>query len=297
MWAGVAMSPLLRHRPDRLRRPLRQARAGAASTCSRSSAWAFFAKDVWVSLQMARRRELRPREFGCARTCSGKKVRGVFAADDPLPALGVPAYRARRSPDADRAARPAELHGALRPRARLGARPARPRRHAADLAASPHGDVPEPEGYRREELFLPRLVAARPPLAALTRSGCAEGARVRAERRRACCAGSERSTRTSAHVQWLAIPRYDVHWLRRLAGRRSCSPPTTCSRGARGTLRAWGEVLAPGGARDRPVGARGRAAGGDRRPARAARAHPASGLRERRRATAAERPRRSSSSA
>ena len=53
--------------------------------------WAFLAKDLAVSLQMARRRELTP--AGWARPYLQRyKVRGVFAADDPLPALGVPAY-------------------------------------------------------------------------------------------------------------------------------------------------------------------------------------------------------------
>ena len=47
--------------------------------------------DLSVSLQMARRRELTP--AGWARPYLQRhKVRGVFAADDPLPALGVPAY-------------------------------------------------------------------------------------------------------------------------------------------------------------------------------------------------------------
>ncbi|HET7807450.1 MAG TPA: hypothetical protein VFK71_03065 [Gaiellaceae bacterium] len=53
--------------------------------------WAFFAKDLAVSLQMARRRELTP--AGWARPyLQRRKVRGVFAADDPLPTLGVPGY-------------------------------------------------------------------------------------------------------------------------------------------------------------------------------------------------------------
>ena len=47
------------------------------------------------------------------------------------------------------------------------------RGHDVTLLTAPftHGDVPEPEGYRREEIFLPRLVAARPALASLTRRG------------------------------------------------------------------------------------------------------------------------------
>ena len=54
--------------------------------------WAFFAKDLSVSLQMARRRELTPAGF-VRPYLQRHKVRGVFAADDPLPALGVLAVR------------------------------------------------------------------------------------------------------------------------------------------------------------------------------------------------------------
>ena len=92
-----------------------------------------------------------------------------------------------------------------------------------------------------------------------------------------------------AHVQWLAIPRYDVHWLRRLRAPLGADGARRAARGASATPRAWSEALALGGAGDRPVGARGRAAGGGRRPAREARAHPAPGLRERPRGHAAER--------
>ena len=48
--------------------------------------WLYLAKDVWVSAQMARRWELHPREF-LRHYVGGKKVRAVFAADDPRPAL------------------------------------------------------------------------------------------------------------------------------------------------------------------------------------------------------------------
>ena len=53
--------------------------------------WIYMAKDVWVSVQMARRRELRPREF-LSHYVRRNKVRSVFAADDPLPALASVAY-------------------------------------------------------------------------------------------------------------------------------------------------------------------------------------------------------------
>ena len=53
--------------------------------------WVYMAKDVWVSAQMAKRRELRPREF-LSHYLRRHKVRAVFAADDPLPALASVAY-------------------------------------------------------------------------------------------------------------------------------------------------------------------------------------------------------------
>jgi predicted ATP-grasp superfamily ATP-dependent carboligase len=90
MWAGVAMT-----------RRFDMARIAYDDLCGRPEPepvdlqqelwWAFFAKDLSVSLQMAKRRELTP--AGWARPYLQRhKVRGVFAADDPLPALGVPAY-------------------------------------------------------------------------------------------------------------------------------------------------------------------------------------------------------------
>jgi D-aspartate ligase len=90
MWAGVAMS-----------RYFDIARIAYDDLCGGHEPepvdlqqelwWTFFAKDLAVSLQMARRRELSP--AGWARPYLQRhKVRGVFAADDPLPALGVPAY-------------------------------------------------------------------------------------------------------------------------------------------------------------------------------------------------------------
>jgi predicted ATP-grasp superfamily ATP-dependent carboligase len=90
MWAGVAMTPRfdmariayddLSGKPEPEPVDLQQ-----------ELWWAFFAKDLAVSLQMAKRGELTP--AGWARPYLQRhKVRGVFAADDPLPALGVPAY-------------------------------------------------------------------------------------------------------------------------------------------------------------------------------------------------------------
>jgi predicted ATP-grasp superfamily ATP-dependent carboligase len=54
-------------------------------------AWVYLAKDLWVSAQMARRRELSLRDFLAQHVRTGK-VRAVFAADDPLPALASVGY-------------------------------------------------------------------------------------------------------------------------------------------------------------------------------------------------------------
>jgi predicted ATP-grasp superfamily ATP-dependent carboligase len=53
--------------------------------------WVYLAKDVWVSAQMARRRELGPRAF-FSHYVRPNKVRAIFAIDDPLPALASLAY-------------------------------------------------------------------------------------------------------------------------------------------------------------------------------------------------------------
>jgi predicted ATP-grasp superfamily ATP-dependent carboligase len=90
MWAGVAMT-----------RRFDMARIAYDDLCGRPEPapvdldqelwWAFFAKDLAVSLRMARERELSPRAF-LRPYLQRHKVRGVLAADDPLPALGVLAY-------------------------------------------------------------------------------------------------------------------------------------------------------------------------------------------------------------
>ncbi len=90
MWAGVAMS-----------RYVDLARIAYDDLCGRPEpdpehftgevSWSFLAKDVWVSLALARRRELSPGAF-LRPYLQRHKVRGVFAADDPLPALGVISY-------------------------------------------------------------------------------------------------------------------------------------------------------------------------------------------------------------
>lgn len=59
--------------------------------------WIYLAKDVYVSFQMARRRELGPREFlsGYLRR---PKARAVFARDDPWPAVASLTYLRSRTP-------------------------------------------------------------------------------------------------------------------------------------------------------------------------------------------------------
>jgi D-aspartate ligase len=57
----------------------------------REVAWIYLAKDLWVSAQMARRRELSPHEFLVHYLRPGK-ARAIFAADDPLPALASVGY-------------------------------------------------------------------------------------------------------------------------------------------------------------------------------------------------------------
>jgi D-aspartate ligase len=58
--------------------------------------WIYLAKDVWVSLQMARRRELRAREFA-SRYLRGRKARAVFARDDLWPAVASLGYLRSRT--------------------------------------------------------------------------------------------------------------------------------------------------------------------------------------------------------
>jgi D-aspartate ligase len=59
--------------------------------------WVYLAKDVWVSAQMARRRELGVRDFASRYLRSGK-VRAVFARDDPWPAVASLNYLRSRAP-------------------------------------------------------------------------------------------------------------------------------------------------------------------------------------------------------
>jgi D-aspartate ligase len=90
MWAGVAMSryfDLARIAYDDLcGRP-----APPARTFRDEVAWVYLAKDAWVAMQMLRRRDLGVGEL-VAPYLRRKKVRSVFSADDPLPALAALSY-------------------------------------------------------------------------------------------------------------------------------------------------------------------------------------------------------------
>jgi D-aspartate ligase len=63
----------------------------AARTMNEQLTWIYLAKDLWVSAQMARRRELAAREF-LRHYLQRKKVRAVFAADDPGPVVASLGY-------------------------------------------------------------------------------------------------------------------------------------------------------------------------------------------------------------
>ena len=90
MWAGVAMTPRFDMAriayDDLLGRPEPE-----PVDLQHELWWSFFAKDLAVSLRMARERDLTPGAF-VRPYLQRHKVRGVFAADDPLPALGVFSY-------------------------------------------------------------------------------------------------------------------------------------------------------------------------------------------------------------
>lgn len=118
------------------------------------------------------------------------------------------------------------------------------RGHEVTLLTSPftHGDAPAPDGYRREEVFLPvssRLVRRAPrsrlrlPLKGLEYAPSA----ARLLRR------THALDPDVAHVQWLAIPRYDLHWLRRLRRPAVLTAHDVLPRQAK-NARAWGEALA-----------------------------------------------------
>ena len=90
VWAGIATGPELgiaRVAYD----DLTGANTGPERTLPEGLFWVYFAKDMWVSAQMARRRELGPAAF-LRPYVQRRKVRSVFAADDPKPALASLTY-------------------------------------------------------------------------------------------------------------------------------------------------------------------------------------------------------------
>lgn len=117
------------------------------------------------------------------------------------------------------------------------------RGHDVTLLTSPftHGSVPEPEGYRREEVFLPvssRLVrrAPRSRLRLVLKGAEYVPSAARLLRR------VRALDPDVAHVQWLGIPRYDVRWLRRLECPTVLTAHDVLPRQER-NARAWGEAL------------------------------------------------------
>jgi predicted ATP-grasp superfamily ATP-dependent carboligase len=90
IWAGIAMT-----RHFDLARIAYDDLTGRPSVLNGNPpegvSWIYMAKDVWVSAQMARRRELRPAQF-LSHYLRRHKVRAVFAVDDPLPALASVSY-------------------------------------------------------------------------------------------------------------------------------------------------------------------------------------------------------------
>jgi D-aspartate ligase len=90
VWAGIAMTEtfdVARMAYD----DLRGVPVPARETFQGNLTWVYLAKDLWVSAQMARRRELSLRDFLAQHVRTGK-VRAVFAPDDPLPALASVGY-------------------------------------------------------------------------------------------------------------------------------------------------------------------------------------------------------------
>jgi len=90
MWAGVAMSryfDLARIAYDDLcGKPAQPAR-----TFRDEVAWIYLAKDAWCSVQLLKRRDIGLRQFA-APYLRRKKVRSIFSADDPMPALASMNY-------------------------------------------------------------------------------------------------------------------------------------------------------------------------------------------------------------
>jgi glycosyltransferase involved in cell wall biosynthesis len=114
--------------------------------------------------------------------------------------------------------------------------------HSVTLLTSrfPHGEVPEPEGYGREELFAPlstRLFRRAPARLAL--KGLEYPPSVARLVRRI-----EQLDPDVVHVQWLPRPEHDLRWLRRVADDRPVvlTAHDVLPRRAK-ALRAWPDVL------------------------------------------------------
>ena len=92
------------------------------------------------------------------------------------------------------------------------------RGHTVDLLTSPFpfGPVPAPDGYRRDELFLPvsgRILARNPRSRARY---VVKGLEYLPSVRRLSRRLGELEPDV-VHVQWLSLPRFDLRWLRRVA--------------------------------------------------------------------------------
>lgn len=90
VWAGIAMGrtfDIARVAYD----DLGDLRPPPRAPLDEHLTWVYLAKDLWVSAQMARRRELSARDFLAQHVRTGK-VAAVFALDDPLPALASMGY-------------------------------------------------------------------------------------------------------------------------------------------------------------------------------------------------------------
>jgi glycosyltransferase involved in cell wall biosynthesis len=120
------------------------------------------------------------------------------------------------------------------------------RGHDVHLLASPEvfGRDREPAGYRRHETFLPlsgRLLRGRPrsPLRLLVK-GAEYAPSVRGSLRRLHLLAPD-----VVHVQWLALPRFDLRWLRSLAARYPLIVTAHDVRARRSwNASAWREALA-----------------------------------------------------
>jgi glycosyltransferase involved in cell wall biosynthesis len=105
-----------------------------------------------------------------------------------------------------------------------------------------HGEAPEPEGYRREEVFLPlstRLLRSRPRARARVALKALEyvPSAWRLLRR------IDQLDPDVVHIQWLPRPELDRRWLRRL-GRPTVLTAHDVFPRREGALAAWREALA-----------------------------------------------------